>query len=282
MLMLTAILCLPPTAETAVPVHSHNDYWRSQPLEEALEAGCLSIEADVLIRGGELLVGHGPGEVTDERTLTSMYLSPLADIVRARNRVYPQDHRPLILLVDLKTEWDSSKSTLEAVLQNFADILKAPAGLHQGEGGVLLAVSGSGAGRKEAPCGIDGRVNGLGSQHSFFEKPLISQSFRSRFRWSGLGTLDPEQQTRLRSLSKRVKEEGRLLRLWATPDTPEAWKTLLDCGVGLINTDQPTKAARFVRELLASPQKASGKSELQAPPPRIQTRRTEASSSKSN
>ena len=70
----------------------------------------------------------------------------------------------------------------------------------------------------------------------------------------------------LRSLSKRVKEEGRLLRLWATPDTPEAWKTLLDCGVGLINTDQPTKAARFVRELLASPQKASGKSELLSQP----------------
>ena len=133
----------------------------------------------------------------------------------------------------------------------------------------MLAVSGSGAGRKDAPCGIDGRVNGLGSQHSFFEKPLISQSFRSRFRWSGLGTLDPEQQTRLRSLSKRVKEEGRLLRLWATPDTPEAWKTLLDCGVGLINTDQPTKAAKFVRELLPSVQDASGKSDFE--PPHLET-----------
>ena len=266
MLLLTAILCLPPTAESAVPVHSHNDYWRSRPLEEALEAGCLSIEADVLTRGGELLVGHGLGEVTAERTLTSMYLSPLADIVRSRDRVYPQDKRPLILLVDLKSDWNSSKPALESVLQNFADILKPPAGLHQGEGGVLLAVSGSGADQKEAPCGVDGRVKGLGSQQSFFEKPLISQSFRSRFRWSGLGTLDPEQQTRLRFLSKQVKEEGRLLRLWATPDTPEAWKTLLDCDVGLINTDQPTKAAKFVRELLPHLQEASGKSGLQAPP----------------
>ena len=266
MLMLIAFLCLPPTAETAVPVHSHNDYWRSRPLQEALEAGCLSIEADVVVREGKLMVGHGPREVTPERTLTSMYLSPLAEIVRARQRVYPQDKRPLILLVDVKTGWSSSKPALKVVLEEYADIFKAPAGRHQGDGGVLLAVSGSGSDQKGAPCGIDGRITGLGKQLSFLEKPMISQSFRSRFQWSGLGTLDPDQETKLRALSERVKVEGRLLRLWAAPDTPEAWRTLIDCGVGLINTDQPTKAAKFVRELLPNrPREASGKSRPQSP-----------------
>ncbi|HCD29629.1 MAG TPA: hypothetical protein DEQ73_03400 [Phycisphaerales bacterium] len=266
MLMLIAFLCLPPTAETAVPVHSHNDYWRSRPLQEALEAGCLSIEADVVVREGKLMVGHGPREVTPDRTLTSMYLSPLAEIVRARQRVYPQDKRPLILLVDVKTGWSSSKPALKVVLEEYADIFKAPAGRHQGDGGVLLAVSGSGSDQKGAPCGIDGRITGIGRQLSFLEKPMISQSFRSRFQWSGLGTLDPDQETKLRALSERVKVEGRLLRLWAAPDTPEAWRTLIDCGVGLINTDQPTKAAKFVRELLPNrPREASGKSRPQSP-----------------
>ena len=265
MLMLIAILCLPPTAETAVPVHSHNDYWRSRPLLEALEAGCLSIEADVVVRDGTLLVGHGAREVTPERTLASMYLSPLAEIVRARQRVYPQDQRPLILLVDLKTSWSSSKPALKALLEGYSDILKAPAGRHQGDGGVLLAVSGSGSEQKRAPFGIDGRVSGLGNQLTFLEKPTISESFR-RFQWSGLGTLSPAQEAKLRTLAKQAKEEGRLLRLWAAPDTPEAWMTLLECGAGLINTDQPTKAAKFVRELLANTrQEASGKSEPQAP-----------------
>ena len=249
MLMLLAILSLPPTAETAVPVHSHNDYWRSRPLHEALEAGCLSIEADVVARGGTLLVGHGPREVNPERTLTSMYLSPLAEIVRARQRVYPQDQRPLILLVDLKTSWSSSKPVLKAVLEAYADILKAPAGHHQGDGGVLLAVSGSGSEQKSAPCGIDGRISGLGNQLTFLEKPTISESFRSRFRWSGLGTLASDQLKELKSLSQRVKNEGRLLRLWAAPDTPEAWRTLMDNGVGLINTDQPLTASSFIRDM---------------------------------
>ena len=247
--MLLAIFCLPPTAETAVPVHSHNDYWRSRPLEEALEAGCLSIEADVVVRGGTLLVAHDAREATPERTLTSMYLSPLAEIVRARQRVYPQDQRPVILLVDLKTSWSSSKPALEAVLQEYADILKPPAGRHHGDGGVLLAVSGSGSEQKSAPCGIDGRISGLGNQLTFLEKPTISESFRSRFRWSGLGTLAPDQLKELKDLSQRVKDEGRLLRLWAAPDTPEAWRTLMNSGVGLINTDQPLTASSFIRDM---------------------------------
>ena len=168
--------------------------------------------------------------------------------------------------MDLKTSWSSSKPALKALLEEYSDILKAPAGRHQGDGGVLLAVSGSGSEQKSAPFGIDGRVSGLGNQLTFLEKPMISESFRSRFQWSGLGTLSPDQEAKLRTLTKQVKEEGRLLRLWAAPDTPEAWKTLLECGAGLINTDQPTKAAKFVRELLANTrQEASGKSGAQTP-----------------
>jgi len=242
-------LCLPPTAETAVPVHSHNDYWRSRPLLAALEAGCLSIEVDVVVHEGKLMVGHGAREVTPERTLTSMYLSPLAEIVRARQRVYPEDKRPLILLVDLKTGWSSSMPVLKAVLKKYADILKEPAGRHQGDGGILLAVSGSGADKRDAPCGVDGRFEGLGINQTFLQKPLISESFRNRFRWSGLGTLAADQLNELKTLSKRVKDEGRLLRLWAAPDTPEAWRTLMNNGAGLINTDRPLTASSFIRDM---------------------------------
>ena len=278
MLMLTAILCLPPTAETAVPVHSHNDYWRSRPLEEALEAGCLSIEADVLIRGGELLVGHGPGEVTDERTLTSMYLSPLADIVRARNRVYPQDHRPLILLVDLKTEWDSSKSTLEAVIQNFADILKARPAFHQGEGGVLLAVSGSGGRPKRCP--LRHRRTGQRTWQSAFlfrkinDQPIIPQPLPMV--WAGnTGPRAANQASLTFQAGQRGRSPASIVgnpgyagsledssRLWCRPHQHRPTHQSESCKICARTLGQPVE-------------KASGKSELQyAPPPRIQTRRT--------
>ena len=160
---------------------------------------------------------------------------------------------PLILLVDLKTSWSSSKPALKAVLEAYADILKAPAGHHQGDGGVLLAVSGSGSDQKGAPCGIDGRIRGLGDQLTFLEKANDQRILpAAAFDGPDSARLTLDQQTTLRALAKRVKGKVACFGCGRPPDTPEAWQTLIDCGAGLINTDQPTKAAKFVRSLLHS------------------------------
>ncbi|QLQ79392.1 hypothetical protein HG537_0C00390 [Torulaspora globosa] len=68
-----------------IPVHSHNDYWRSLPLFEAIAYGASSVEADVWIvpdveRAGEkaLAVAHSRTYVDPVyRTLDSLYTTPL-------------------------------------------------------------------------------------------------------------------------------------------------------------------------------------------------------------
>ena len=46
--------------------HAHNDYRHGRPLQDALEHGFTSIEADVLLINGELYVGHAmPPEPSD-------------------------------------------------------------------------------------------------------------------------------------------------------------------------------------------------------------------------
>ena len=37
---------------------------------------------------------------------------------------------------------------------------------------------------------------------------------------------------------KQAHDQGKLVRLWATPDTPEALGFLLSIGVDLVNTDR--------------------------------------------
>jgi hypothetical protein len=60
-----------------VGVHSHNDYRRSIPLHEALASGCTSVEADVHLENGQLIIGHNrPGAM--EENLAQMYLKPQA------------------------------------------------------------------------------------------------------------------------------------------------------------------------------------------------------------
>ncbi|KAL8925835.1 MAG: hypothetical protein Q9208_003332 [Pyrenodesmia sp. 3 TL-2023] len=68
-----------------IPCHSHNDYERHVPLYSALRAGCISVEVDVWLRDGDLLVGHTENSLTSARTLQSLYLEPLLSILARQN-----------------------------------------------------------------------------------------------------------------------------------------------------------------------------------------------------
>ncbi|KAL8778565.1 MAG: hypothetical protein Q9213_007365 [Squamulea squamosa] len=68
-----------------IPCHSHNDYWRRVPLYSAIEAGCISVEADVWLFGEELHIGHSLASLTPNRTLASLYVNPLVQILEKQN-----------------------------------------------------------------------------------------------------------------------------------------------------------------------------------------------------
>jgi hypothetical protein len=70
-----------------VMVHSHNDYLRPRPLFSALSVGCASVEADVWLssNGKDLLVGHHWWNLTPEKTLESLYIAPLLQILDSFN-----------------------------------------------------------------------------------------------------------------------------------------------------------------------------------------------------
>lgn len=65
-----------------IPCHSHNDYLRTNPLSTALLSGCSSVEADVWLSDEqELLVGHTERSLSPNRTLSSLYIQPLVDLL---------------------------------------------------------------------------------------------------------------------------------------------------------------------------------------------------------
>lgn len=101
-----------------VACHSHNDYWRPVPLSSAIKAGCISVEADVWLIDEELYVGHSTSALTPNRTLKSLYVNPLVDLLEKQNpltRFHPSKDYPLqgvfdtdpsqtlVLLIDFKT-----------------------------------------------------------------------------------------------------------------------------------------------------------------------------------
>lgn len=105
-----------------VAVHSHNDYWRPRPLFSALAAGCSSVEADVWVTedGKDLLVGHHPWKLSKDKTLRSMYIDPMRQILdkfnpsnrtanmtlaQRANGIFQTDpDTTLVLLIDVKSK----------------------------------------------------------------------------------------------------------------------------------------------------------------------------------
>ena len=62
-------------------VHAHNDYEHTRPLLDALQHGFCSVEADVHLVDGQLLVAHSRLDVNPGKTLQALYLDPLRERV---------------------------------------------------------------------------------------------------------------------------------------------------------------------------------------------------------
>ena len=111
-LVAAAICAAAPIQLSATLIHSHNDYAQKRPFWGAYEAGADSIEADVFLVDGELLVAHSRKELKKENTLRRLYLEPLREVMRKNGGRARPDGKPLQLVIDLK----SGKPALDALL----------------------------------------------------------------------------------------------------------------------------------------------------------------------
>ncbi|KUL39594.1 PI-PLC domain-containing protein [Actinoplanes awajinensis] len=109
---------VPPAAPTVVGVtplehgHAEDDYLNARPLQDALERGFTSVEADVFLRDGTLVLCHhvDGDDCEDKRdnrvtaeSFESVYLHGLRARVNASGgRVYPGYDQPVFLFVEIK------------------------------------------------------------------------------------------------------------------------------------------------------------------------------------
>ncbi len=234
--------CIAASVEPLPQAHSHNDYEHPRPLLDALDRGFCSVEADIWLVDGALLVAHDREKVDPARTLEKLYLDPLLTRVRHNNgRVY-SNGPPFMLLIDFKSDAESTYSELRAMLTRYREMLTAFTTNETRLGAVTIVISGNRPTATVASealryVGIDGRLPDLESKLSRHLIPLISDNWTRHFQWRGEGDLPEPERTRLNSIVERAHSQGRKVRFWATPDRKEAWHELRRAGVDLINTD---------------------------------------------
>ena len=103
-------------------LHSHNDYNRDRPLLDALAHQFDSVEADVFLVQGQLLVAHKKKELDPSRTLDAMYLAPLAEL--HRRGFLQAGRRTLTLVVQLHQPALDTYRALEAELRRPPKLLR--------------------------------------------------------------------------------------------------------------------------------------------------------------
>jgi len=231
--------------------HAHNDYLHERPLLDALEHGFTSVEADVFLVQGKLLVAHDLTGLRPGRTLTALYLDPLRERTRERAGWVFDKGRTLTLLIDIKTDAEPTYAALHRTLADYADILTT---VNEGKvetKAVTVVISGNRpqetiADQTVRYAGIDGRLSDLDSKAAADLIPLISDNWRSHFQWNGTGTLPENERDKLRSIVQQAHERGRRVRFWASPDSVAVWMELRAAGVDLINTDDLAGLQRFL------------------------------------
>jgi hypothetical protein len=232
--------------------HAHNDYNHKRPLLEALDQKFCSVEADIHLTNGLLLVAHDLKDARSDRTLEALYLKPLRErILKNGGRVY-RDGPSFALLIDLKTEPRAIYPVLRKLLEKYSDVLTKFTPQNIETNAITIILTGNRsvelvAAETNRLVACDGVLADLNSKWPFQLVPWISSEWKKSFTWNGSGEMPPEEKTKLRSLVFTAHREGRKIRFWGAPDKPEAWGELLNANVDLINTDKLVGLGKFLR-----------------------------------
>ena len=168
--------------------HAHNDYEHTRPLFDALEHGFCSIEPDIWLVDGKLLVAHDRDKARPERTLQALYLDPLRERVhRNGGRLYPAGP-PAMLLIDVKSDAEKTYTALREVLKQYADMLTIFREGSVQTNAITVIISGNRAEKTMAAetiryAAVDGRLEDLDSNAPSSLIPLVSDNWSKVFKW---------------------------------------------------------------------------------------------------
>lgn len=242
--LIAAVLFLSAAGLRGAPLaHAHNDYEHPRPLLDALARGFGSVEADIWLVDGELLVAHDRKDVRPGRTLQSLYLDLLRERVRANGGRVQPGLDGFTLLVDVKSAAGPTYAALHAVLAGYAELLTEFRGGTRTPRAMTVIVSGN---RDEAAlraqavrfAAMDGRKAHLDSDAPAELIPWISENWRTFSTWNWSGPMPAEVRTALGEWVAKARARGRRLRFWNVPDSPAAWTQLADAGVDVIGADR--------------------------------------------
>ena len=222
--------------------HSHNDYKQPNPFQHAFARGFSSIEADVFLVKGRLLVAHEIGDTKENRSLESMYLEPLSkELKKRRGKANDPSAPSFQLLIDVKSEAMTTLDAIVDLLKKFPDLTSRKE--------IRFTISGNRPPDDRYPAYpafifFDGRPGSNYTPEALKKVALISDSY-ANYLLPGTRTPDSER-------AKKVVDAAHALqkpfRFWGNPDNEQTWELLAEIGTDYINTDDIDGLSAFMEK----------------------------------
>ncbi len=224
-------------------LHSHNDYEQSIPFWTAYESGLNSIEVDVFLKNDSLYVTHSESEIINDRTIESLYLTPLSKVISSQS----DSMKKLQILVDIKSESQPTLNKLEKTLNYYPEIIDKE--------NISIVISGN---RPDPKKYVDypdfivfdyQSLDPLENDKIWSKIALISLNFKNYSSWNGVGNISAEDFTKLDSIIRLAHSYGKPFRFWGTPDSEIAWEVFRKLRIDYINTDKPVQVAAYFNKV---------------------------------
>jgi hypothetical protein len=240
-----ALFVLLTTASFAqIKIHSHNDYAHAQPLTEAYSNQAYEIEADIFLIKDSLIVAHSKKDKNLTRTLTSMYLSPIAQLQKDKGAKYS-----FRLMIDIKDSWDLTYPALRKEIEKYGAVFDRS----ENKNAVQIVISGN----RPADSTFhtypkwlffDGLPNISYAKEDLKRVTMISDNFVTYSRWGGNGEIPAEDRAKLKTVIENAHKLNKPIRFWGAPDTKECWQQLHDLGADIINTDKISECKTYFEQ----------------------------------
>ncbi len=211
---------------------SHNDSSQRTPFWGAYGAGVDIIEADVRLRGTDVVAAHDRIGVRRAPLVSELYLEPVARVGKAA--------------WGLKIMFDLKEAEVMPIL---AELLgRYPETFARGRVEVIIS------GERPAPDNFssypdyihfDGNPGREYSPEALEKIWMISDDISAYTRWNGKGSIAARQKAALMKVVDDAHALGKRVRFWGTVDNVNTWSTLFDMGIDVTGTDYPARCTQF-------------------------------------
>lgn len=232
---------------TVAQAHSHNDYLQAEPFIAAFNAGFGSIEADIFPVNGNLLVAHSAKEINPLRSLNTLYLQPLLNIL-GKHKALKDANRELQLLIDIKKDTKTCMALLQQQLRPLKNQLSTPDRQRK----IKIVMTGEIPLPNEfdeypAYFFYDHNLSMPLSAAQWKRVGMVSVNFKTYSKWKGLEAIQQTELDQLKQLIDQAHQQHKPFRFWGMPDQPESWTLQKNLSVDWIGTDHIRQLSAFLK-----------------------------------